>query len=301
MKKINKIEIQNPLKTTKKIKKIIGVNSVKGGCGKTSISLSLALTAATKNEKVCFCDIDVLGTSSKYIVFGKDEKYKIKYIDFKKMEAKADDFINEINFKDHITDIKLNAIFMNESAKYKRNHVKESNLNPMNEIIFIDKLISYLEMIFEKFDVVILDFSPGIDKISSKIHNSIKEYCKKKDHIIYRNVLVATPDYSSIVTMIDTLKEISSEYKITDNRIIINNMLQHLISTEFEKFEKDVFEEYKNEVGKTLINATYFKTFDCVKLFIKSFTFGKTNPIYGNDISELTNSYIYEWVIDKCV
>ena len=50
--------------------KVIIVDSVKGGCGKTSISLKYAAMLAQKNEKVCYIDLDILGSSIETFING---------------------------------------------------------------------------------------------------------------------------------------------------------------------------------------------------------------------------------------
>ena len=42
------------------VKKIILVHSIKGGCGKTTISLALA-KYFQKNERTCYLDADIVG------------------------------------------------------------------------------------------------------------------------------------------------------------------------------------------------------------------------------------------------
>lgn len=50
--------------------KVIVVDSVKGGCGKTSISLKYAAILAKKGEKVCYIDLDILGSSIETFING---------------------------------------------------------------------------------------------------------------------------------------------------------------------------------------------------------------------------------------
>lgn len=51
--------------------KITVVDSVKGGCGKTSISLKYAIQCSLNDEKVCVIDMDLLGSSIESFIIGK--------------------------------------------------------------------------------------------------------------------------------------------------------------------------------------------------------------------------------------
>lgn len=74
------------------------IDSVKGGCGKTSFALMLAnaLYERSESEPVFLFDMDLQGTSLAYLLFGKTEQKDVSdAMDYWRKTAEIDMFLNE--------------------------------------------------------------------------------------------------------------------------------------------------------------------------------------------------------------
>lgn len=80
--------------TERKIPKLIACYSPKGGCGKTTISTQLAVSAKAQGFKVCFYDLDPQKTASYYLnQIGAKYKPDVILNDFNEAPPRDADFI----------------------------------------------------------------------------------------------------------------------------------------------------------------------------------------------------------------
>lgn len=210
------------------------VDSIKGGCGKTSFSLMLASALYNENKKQppCLFDMDFQGTSLAYLLFGKEHK------DWKKSIG-IDMFLNErvVSFKDHSRryikrvewkgsdgsgaphssgmdpESTFYVAMADPDPKMKDKYKARSNQNYSPEVtygIFRYGLAKLLEPenleteLLEKPGHVILDMPPNIDGYSDAALGCILNN-PKQNHVNY--FIMMTFDQSHIHITMDWFKD----------------------------------------------------------------------------------------------
>lgn len=182
---------------------IIVVDSVKGGCGKTSISLKCAIDRANngKDRKVCYLDLDLLGTSIEAFLCGnkfvgqrwdseenafESNKYPIQL----KVKKAAKFYLNAIfagkKFSDEfLSEIEITGsgdfsgafwlLACNPSQNEKDRFKPSRQVNYMGQIdydYFSAAIEKILEKLYElKFTDVVIDMPPNSDAYTDSLFN----------------------------------------------------------------------------------------------------------------------------------
>lgn len=188
------------------------INSFKGGTGKTSISLSLCVSAAfnNKNQKqynnIFYFDIDILGTGSCYKLFPEGTEDINFFDDYsKKVWYK---FSKEINLgidgeKGTFYALCINPKLRIKKANYENTVIK---VNTAKEQLFISSVIDFIEESSkEKLDnpnLYIFDCSPGFNKIERELISLID----KKSDFDVKEIFVTSYDSSHVEKTVECLK-----------------------------------------------------------------------------------------------
>ena len=179
------------------------VDSVKGGCGKTSISLKYATMFAQKNSKVCYIDLDILGSSIEAFIngrkfVGKDAKeimstgtpYGVSPFRLE-VESAAKFYLNEMFNGQAFSERFFNKIRVTESAtaatcyfdliacspdQDEKDRFKPSRLiNYVGQIDYeyfaamIEKMLKVLEKM--GYEQIVIDMPPNSDAYTDSLFN----------------------------------------------------------------------------------------------------------------------------------
>lgn len=132
-------------------KKIFSLEGLKGGIGKTTLSIALAEGAARYGAKVLAIDIDMQGNMTEYFSSVSDNNKVLAHVI--KGEAGIDDIImKESEYLDYIPSSLDNSrleIELNKTLNYKT---------------FFKQLLS---PVFNDYDIVIIDCPPTLSKITA--------------------------------------------------------------------------------------------------------------------------------------
>ena len=204
------------------------INSVKGGCGKTTFSIWLAYYLSKRNSgnesgKSAIIDMDLLGTSMLALFFGsntweaaKKELGDKKLINevFRNSES-TESYLKEVNFKGFIN---LNVIFasINFKDKMKFKVGGHSNYSPIIKYsTFRSGLKKLLKQNAELKPIkhIIMDMPPNSDGFSEAAmecvfnkHYQVTEFSDKKNLFF-----MVGPDYGHTIATINELEEIISK------------------------------------------------------------------------------------------
>jgi ATPases involved in chromosome partitioning len=122
----------------------ISIASGKGGVGKTSFVINLALALSQYSQKVLIFDAD-LGLANIDVMLGISPKYDIRYV------------INgDLNLKDIVYPTEYNFDLIPASSGV----VELTNLNFNQKLILKDQM----EEVFKKYDYLLFDSSAGISE-----------------------------------------------------------------------------------------------------------------------------------------
>ncbi len=223
--------------------KIIFVNSFKGGTGKTSISLSLCVTAALSNQKkkqydkIYYFDIDVLGTGSYYKLFteGMDSKYFFDNYD----KDSWSDFSRKIEVGKDETKATFYALCINPNLRIKKNNYENTVLktNSVSEQIFIGSVYHFINessnTAMDNPSLYIIDCSPGFNRIERELISRLR-VCEGFD---VKETFVTTYDSSHVEKTVECLKQYFSTCEIKEKRYIILNDIHNLENIKTEDNE----------------------------------------------------------------
>ncbi len=179
---------------------IILVDSVKGGCGKTSISLKSVADRVSKGDKVCYIDLDLLGTSIEMFLNGgkfireenNRDKFEKEIPIYFVVEKSARYYLNDLfqgrNFdRKFISDI---SILNRESAVTRGNFSliacspyqdDKERFKPSRQINYggqidydyfsavIEKILKQLYV--DKYKCVVIDMPPNSDAYTDSLFN----------------------------------------------------------------------------------------------------------------------------------
>jgi cellulose biosynthesis protein BcsQ len=193
------------------------INSFKGGTGKTSISLSLCVSAALSNKNrkqynnIFYFDIDLLGTGSCYKLFPEGTE-GINFFDeySKKIWYK---FSKKINLGTDGEEGMFYALCINPKLRIKKANYENTviKVNTAKEQLFISSVIDFIEESSkEKLDnpnLYIFDCSPGFNNIERLL---ISQIDKKTDFDV-KEVFVTSYDSSHVEKTVECLKEYFSK------------------------------------------------------------------------------------------
>ena len=211
--------------------KILSFHSVKGGTGKTTVSLLTAKLLSAEKKKVCFIDIDIDGPGIKFAIDLKIRKKKMNYINEYLIEIPAAK--TKIDVADIIADyidsecsfsvipFYLKAI---DSDKFLHQAMHESVDGHIK--LRFESILKYLEN--QKFDYCIIDNSPGIVHLSKEIMKIVNN---KNGQILFNS----TNDRIHLFGAYDMIKNLQ-EKNFGDLEIKKNNL--NLIINRINEEEK---------------------------------------------------------------
>lgn len=194
--------------------KVVLINSFKGGAGKTSISLSLCVSAALNNQnnefynKIFYFDIDYLGTGSYYKLFAEEggEKNFFNYYNKDSWEKVA----HKINIAEAEKCL-FYAICIDPKLRIKKSNYENTviKLNDTEDAKFVGNIMDFIgksskDVLNPKPNLYILDCSPGLNKVERDL---LLKLNSKKEKFDVKEVFVTTYDDSHIQKTVECLKE----------------------------------------------------------------------------------------------
>jgi len=185
--------------------RVMAVTSGKGGVGKTMLTANLAVLGARRGKRVLIIDAD-LGLANVEIVFGVKPKRHVG--DLLNPDVSADDVLIEIRPGIHI----LPAA---------------SGLQQLTQLGEEEKLrlISTLDGLAERFDLVLIDSGAGIG-------DNVLFFVGVAQEI----VLVVTPEPTSLVDAYAAVKVLSQQVGIKDFGVVVNSVVDEMVA-------RDVFQK----------------------------------------------------------
>lgn len=187
----------NPKKYTTKECKVIAVNNLKGGVGKTTVSTNLATLLNVLNKKVLLVDMDPQANTSKSFL-EKDEVYSdlsIKDLIEKIANKEPIDkdiikqAIRKVEFQNCTIDVMVSNMKLAKSADYLK-IVSNTAITKLNVI---------LEKLKDEYDYIIIDTPPN-----ASIIMQMSIYAS--DYIL----IVTQPEEYAVDNMVEVIEEINS-------------------------------------------------------------------------------------------
>jgi cellulose biosynthesis protein BcsQ len=322
---------------------IICINSVKGGAGKTTIALSLAYSlmmdlnakyrankkdqlgknSEIKEPKVCYIDLDIMGTGAKHIIYGENyTRDDIKYLnDVKSTNQNFREILNNayIGKKLHI-----DCILMNADPEEKNKFVKNARLytSTVNINLFgsIAKKIINEMILCGLYDFIIIDCAPSYESFARSIYDylikDIKSRFKEEVHVY--NLFISTLDKAHVMNTISCVYNIINTTEYNSNiKMVLNDTQNYFQNNEPQEFVMKVANRYislceekmrtmqdkhnhslceffsKEEVGTTRDrynnSENEFEGFIVVKRYseiVKSMFFGNEKQLNGTNLWE---------------
>jgi len=177
--------------------RVMAVTSGKGGVGKTMLTANLAVLGARRGKRVLVIDAD-LGLANVEIVFGVKPKRHVG--DLLNPDVSADDVLIEVRPGIHI----LPAA----SGIQQLTHLGEDEKL---------RLISTLDGLAERFDLVLIDSGAGIG-------DNVLFFVGVAQEI----VLVVTPEPTSLVDAYAAVKVLSQQVGLKDFGVVINSVVDEM-------------------------------------------------------------------------
>ncbi len=226
-------------------RKIILVHSIKGGCGKTTISLALSKYFSKKKEKTCYLDADIVGYGTSKI-FKNGQNSKKTFTDYLLVnpfgnkeffitdlkDAKKELFLEYIISEDVISEDALKIIVASTEKLISEKAVRVTN------DLFMQEEIKYkLHVLFSKLflemgvKTLIIDTTPGDQGLTAIIKEAISE--------------LNDPDTESP----SFFKELFGDDKLeTLNLYIATNHFAHIESLKREEFNEEKTQVVLNQI-----------------------------------------------------
>lgn len=204
--------------TPRRISRVITVTSGKGGVGKSSISVNLAIALSRLGKRVVILDAD-FGLANVEVMLGIRPQYNL-----------ADLMFRGKNLKDIITDGPENIGFISGGSG-----IQELTSLTKDQIVY---LIQKLVELDERADIIIIDTGAGIA-------DSVLEFVAASSEVL----LVATPEPTSITDAYALLKTLNrkTDFSLEDTVI---KMVANRIDTYEEG--KELYDKLSIVVGKFL-------------------------------------------------
>ena len=207
--------------------RVIAVTSGKGGVGKSSVSINLAVQFARMGKKVIILDAD-FGLANIEVMFGVIPKYNL-----------SDLMLNGMDIKDIITDGPEGVKFISGGSGI----AKLVNLDKEQ----VKRLVNKLSELESMADVIIIDTGAGISA-------SVMEFLVAS----LETILVTTPEPTSITDSYALMKALSMNESFRKNETSIK-MIANRVTSEDEG--RKLYEKLNIVVSRFLdINMSYLGT-----------------------------------------
>jgi len=209
---VEKLKVQAPSA------RVIAVTSGKGGVGKTSISVNLALLFQSQGKKVVILDAD-FGLANVEVMFGIRPQYNL-----------ADVIFDNQPIENAITEGPEGIGFISGGSGIQ-------NLGNLDKVR-LQKLITQLVKLDNFYDVVIIDTGAGIA-------DSVIEFVLSSPEVL----LVVTPEPTSITDAYSLLKVVNRKKDFDRNSKAIK-----VITNKVDNYEdgKEIYEKIRMVVSKFL-------------------------------------------------
>ncbi len=191
---------------------VITISSGKGGVGKTSISLNLSLSLASKGFKVCLFDAD-LGLANVNILTGLVPEHGLEEVIHNRLG------LRQIMIRDfHGIDIIPGSSGVEKMADLNR---KEA-----------DTLIkAFLDL--DEYDYFLFDTSAGISA-------QVLSFCRAS----HKMILVVTPEPTSLTDAYSLLKVLSKTGRVPDVKVILNQVKTRAMAVNTWKKLKETVQRF---------------------------------------------------------
>lgn len=202
----------------KKVARVITVTSGKGGVGKSSISVNLAIELSKQGKKVIVIDVD-FGLANIEVMLGIRPKYNL-----------ADCIFYGKSIEDIITPGPVGIGFISGGSGIGElaNITKEQIISLTKKLYVLDELA----------DIVIIDTGAGIT-------DSVLEFVIASSEVL----LVTTPEPTSITDAYALLKTLNKKEEFSSENTIIKMLANRVDSTQEAKL---LFDKVNLVVGKFL-------------------------------------------------
>lgn len=206
---------------------IISLHSQKGGTGKTSIALGLAVESARRQKKPLLIDLDFSGTSLRDIIQLKQGE-KVSTIEDYFLDPRKnnpEDYISHAEVVDQRTNTKIDIPVMLDDS---------SHVYKMMSFVYKENHSAYLEARLEglietlakgnQIQTIILDNSPGAWGLSNAILNIVQRtHIRTNTEIAYRGIpiLVSSTDLNDVMSCLNLQNspgDRHKKYKFVINR-----------------------------------------------------------------------------------
>jgi hypothetical protein len=212
----------------KKTKKnLIVVHSIKGGCGKTTISLALAQYFALpeQKKKICYIDTDLVGVGTNVLAGDVKSKENCSFTDFVLLNPFDNPKLFKNDFEDNPLDSFSKFVYPpdKESNRYfhavfssVKKEITDRAIRATNDLFFAEDVKSKIKVLLEKLfnpgrhkgmdsrDTIILDTTPGLQGITGIILELAKEIREKglkdiaKDDLLVIFLVLSTNNFSHL-------------------------------------------------------------------------------------------------------
>ncbi len=215
----------------------IAIASGKGGVGKTSFVINLALAFSQAHQKVLIFDAD-LGLANVDVMLGISPKFDIRYV-----------LSGELTLKDIIysTEYKFDIIPAGSGV------VELTNLNSQQKLLLKDQM----EEAFKYYDYLLFDSSAGIS-----------------DNVLFflvlagERIIICTPEPTSIADAYALIKVAYKRHKIKDFYLVVNMVNNETEGKRIYRQLLYVLERFLPEIKLSYLGSLVYD--ECVKKAIKS-------------------------------
>jgi hypothetical protein len=208
----------------KRKKNLIVVHSIKGGCGKTTISLALAQYFALQEPKkqTCYIDTDLVGVGTNVLAGDGKIKENCSFTDFVLLNPFDNPKLFKNDFEDNPMDSFSDFVYQpdKESNRYfpavfssVKKEITDRAIRATNDLFFAEDVKSKIKVLLEKLfdpennkgmDTIILDTTPGLQGITGIIlelageirEKGLKDIAKHDLHVIF--LVLSTNNFSHL-------------------------------------------------------------------------------------------------------
>ena len=222
-------------------KKLIVVHSIKGGCGKTTISLGLAQYFGNKldHQSVCYIDTDIVGPGT---IALSDETNDINDLSFSRFVL-LNPFDDPEYFKTQFENNPIEKFerFLSSPASQELcqhfravfassdRRLTEKAISATSDLFFAEDVKFKLEVLIKRLfdnniDTIILDTTPGeqgITKIVLEIAKSIAH--QKKAHFV--QLMISTLNFAHLKGLLGYLEHALDKEKKNHHELLIINQI----------------------------------------------------------------------------